>query len=493
MATVGDLLAAKGDWSSQTYDANTASSLSSGLLTWVQSTPAGTSVAWFSRSSADNVTWGSWTAVNADGTLASAANRYVQIKAKMVGVPSSSPTGPTVTSATLTFDGSPSMTALNGVTWTSGGYFTFAVLEDLCTICNGIDAPAQYDGTTLSLLGGSPPTGASYQSVHQNRLWLGHSSSNPSRVYFSDALNQGSWPALNFIDVSPQDGDEITAIMEFSSVIVVFKQHSVYVITGDSVDNFALTRIHVGVGCVAPASVTIVEMAAKQFLAWVSDVGVYFSDLNSPTLATRRLQPTWDGLNGHKLDVAAAGFFQDEFWVSLPSGQQIANDTVLMMDTLRDCWDERTSWGFSGYVVFREGGKEKFLAADASVGQVYEFSGYNDLGNLTPFEYETKALDFGSGERVKRVRRVLVQARASNAAGALSIAFRSDLGSLSSALPSQTVPNDGKVHTLIVYPAQVGVITAHALGVNIQETANGARTEIHSVAVEYAVKQARPS
>ena len=493
MANWGDFAGGRGDWTSQTYDANGASNLSSGLLTWVQSTPAGTSAAWFSRSSADNITWGAWASVNGDGTLASAANRYVQIKSQMVGVAGSSPTVPTVTSATLTFDGTPSMTALNGVTWTAGGYFTFSVLEDLCTICNGIDAPAKYDGTTLALLGGSPPTGASYQAIHQNRLWAAKSQSNPSRLYYSDPLNQSSWPALNFIDVSPDDGDQITGILEFSNVIVIWKQHSTWVVTGDSIDNFALVRIHAGVGCIAPQSITIVEMAAKQFLAWVSDVGVYFSDLNSPTLATRRLQPTWDGLNGHKLDIAAAGYFQDEFWVSVPSGQQIANDTVLMLDTLRDCWDERTNWPFSGYVVFREGGKEKYLAADANVGQIYEFSGFNDLGSLTPFQYETKSLDYGAGERVKRIRRVIIRARASNAAGALSVAFRPDLGSLSSALPAQSVPNDGEVHTIIVYPAQVGVITAHTLGINVQETANGARTEIHSIAVEYSVKQARPS
>ncbi|MDI3298383.1 MAG: hypothetical protein QJR08_04345 [Bacillota bacterium] len=480
-----------GTWTSDTINVSQATNQESGIVAPNQDTSMGGSIAWFSRSSADGTTWSAWYAVNADGSMAHPANPYVQVQAKIT-TDASRASPPVIHAVTLTWDGAPAMTALSGVTWTSGGWFRFATLNDLLIIVNGIDAPAKYDGTTLALLGGSPPSGARYAAVHQNRLWLAGSVSNPSRVWFSDPLNPESWPTLNFIDVSPDDGDQITGIIPYSNTLVVFKQRSTWAITGDSVDNFALVRVHEGIGCVAPASPVIVDLASKLYLAWVSDQGLYFSDLNQPVLATRRIQPDWLGLNMRRINTAACGFFQDALYISVPGYSAQVPDRTYVFDSLRQCFDLRPNWAISGYAIFREAGKQKIILADANVGQLYETDAATDLGAAVGFEIETKAFDFGAAERVKRIRRVLIEARANGADGQLQLQFRPDLGALSSPI-TVTVPNDGEVHTLIVYPSQVGVIQAHTLGVHIKELAAGARTEIHSIAVEYMVRQARAS
>ncbi len=69
---------ASGNWVSDTLDLTYVSSWNS--LTYSSSTPSDTSISFQTRSSADKITWGSWQNV-VSGTIASTAQRYLQLKA----------------------------------------------------------------------------------------------------------------------------------------------------------------------------------------------------------------------------------------------------------------------------------------------------------------------------------------------------------------------------------------------------------------------------
>ncbi|MDI3298271.1 MAG: hypothetical protein QJR08_03775 [Bacillota bacterium] len=474
----------RGTWTSDVIDVSTAQDPASGNLAVDADTSMGGTVSWQSRSSSDGVTWSAWTAVNADGSLASPANTRVQLRATL-SADVQQASYPLIHKATLAFDATPAMSLLAS-DFTPGGVYRGATLAGLLSICNGIDAPRTYDGTTLSAMGGNPPVFV-VAGVHKNRLWVAAGSA----LFFSDYLDVNTWPVLNYIYISKDDGDEITGLLPYADMLVVTKRHSVWAVTGDDLDNFAVVRIHSDVGCVAPDSLVVVN----NLVAFVSDSGVWFTDLNTPVLATQRLQANWDSLNHRRLDTAAAGFdaAHSMLYVALPSRSASVPDHVWAFDVLRNAWDIRPTWAVSSFATFREAGADVFLMGDSARGQVYSPDSVLDDGAAVPYAWESKPFDFGLPEWTKFLRRVIVQARADGADGQLQLAFRTDEGPLSAWL-TQTVPNDGSVKSLHFYPGQAGAqVTGRRFSVRIGEGRPGARTQVHSITFEWKPLGVRPS
>lgn len=78
-----------GQWLSPVYDL-TATPITA-TLTWTVTTPAGTSITWYARSSSNNATWGDWRAIATSGD-GIPLGRYIQVKAIMAGTVTATPT-----------------------------------------------------------------------------------------------------------------------------------------------------------------------------------------------------------------------------------------------------------------------------------------------------------------------------------------------------------------------------------------------------------------
>lgn len=72
--------------------------------------------------------------------------------------------------------------------------------------------------------------------VHKNRLYLvpGESSTtNTSRLTFSQSADFTTWPAPNFIDIQPGDGDTLNNIAVYQDNLLLFKGESTHVLAYD--------------------------------------------------------------------------------------------------------------------------------------------------------------------------------------------------------------------------------------------------------------------
>lgn len=72
--------------------------------------------------------------------------------------------------------------------------------------------------------------------VHKNRLYLcpGDSATvNESRLYFSQSADFNVWPAPNFIDVQPGDGDTLNNVAVYQDNLLLFKGESTHVLAYD--------------------------------------------------------------------------------------------------------------------------------------------------------------------------------------------------------------------------------------------------------------------
>ncbi len=82
------------------------------------------------------------------------------------------------------------------------------------------------------------------------------------RVYYSAATDFTSFPAANFFDINPGDGEGITAAAVIADTLIFFKRHSTYALFYDTDPGLGtLRRVNTQIGATGPDSVVAYENA----------------------------------------------------------------------------------------------------------------------------------------------------------------------------------------------------------------------------------------
>ena len=97
-----------------------------------------------------------------------------------------------------------------------------------------------------------------------------------SRLWFSEFNDAETWLATSYIDVAPDDGTQISAAIAFKDAIVIFKDTSVWLLTGKDPDSFSLVHLTDTYG----AQSDITSAHAPNRTVASSDRRVYFFDSN---------------------------------------------------------------------------------------------------------------------------------------------------------------------------------------------------------------------
>lgn len=111
-------------------------------------------------------------------------------------------------------------------------------------------------GAGLSFKYVNPPPVASILREHIGRMWA-NDKTNSDRVHFTTTGNPDEWLGLGdsgAMDIGVGDGDPmgVTAIFPtFQGVLFIAKLTKLYRIDGDSPDNFRVTLVSDGIGCVS--------------------------------------------------------------------------------------------------------------------------------------------------------------------------------------------------------------------------------------------------
>ena len=72
-------------------------------------------------------------------------------------------------------------------------------------------------------------------SIYKERLFIGGSTTNPNRIFFSNPADFGTWQlSVNFFDVRSGDGQNVVLVYTFQDSVIVFKNRSTYVFSYDS-------------------------------------------------------------------------------------------------------------------------------------------------------------------------------------------------------------------------------------------------------------------
>jgi hypothetical protein len=204
------------------------------------------------------------------------------------------------------------------------------------------------DGTTVTGITESVPC-ADFGLYFQNRLILKY---GDYQMLVSDILSEQCDTTLNNFIINTGGNDSIVGVLPWvQDQFLVFMTKSIYVVYVET-DNFATdsppgaqsstTVVTTEIGCLARRSI----VSAGQFVFFLSANGVH---MLTPQLDLKLLGNTlplsepiadfFDTVNYDTVQNSVATYFNNRFYIAMPTGTATRNDKILVYNTLNQNWE----------------------------------------------------------------------------------------------------------------------------------------------------------
>lgn len=234
------------------------------------------------------------------------------------------------------------------------------------------DVPIKWTGTgDAAALGGTPPVGEFCVNAN-NRLFIGGTAANPSRVYWCTLGNPEDWSGTGSgsSDVSTNDGDHVvTAKLLGTNHLVVFKQNSIHEMVINT-SPFPVFPIFRGVGAVSKRGVVDVD-GILYFIT--PEPRMKATDGSSVQVFPESFDPVWDGLNKGRLKYLEGVYDRHRRWVMwfVSDGTSTENNLCIIWDLYRKCWLRCTTGHTMNSVAIMQ---DRYLYGGGYNGKVYELN-----------------------------------------------------------------------------------------------------------------------
>ncbi len=302
--------------------------------------------------------------------------------------------------------------------------FTGCMYRDALILCNGVDGPLRYDGSTCTAISMTDPNSL-WQSakpkgafVFRNSLYYWGDTVYKSRVYKPDPYSIGgsngysnftfSTGGVEVFDVIGQ-GDLIGAQPLSDDICLLFKTDCIIRMSGSTPfagdDPIALGVGSEQVGCVATKSIQPVGgdifFLSQNGLRKISTTQRYGDiELQNPTYNI--LPSTLSALNQINKGVSACGFLPktNSLYFAFPTGSNSNNSAIVVYDVATN-----TCQPMSGVVATCFVEQEGALYFGSTDGQIYQLnSGYSYGGSAINAVWQSKFIAHGGLGVYKRYR-----------------------------------------------------------------------------------------
>ncbi len=297
-------------------------------------------------------------------------------------------------------------------------------INDKLIFCNESDKPFYLDSTHNAVaLNETLFSAAKTCGTYGSYLVVGNTTESsvafPSRVRWSDINTPDSFPALNFIDVEPDDGDKIVSIIGFEDSVYIFKKRTIYrmLITGlDGPDAFIIRPLARNIGAWAKNSVRVVPGEGLFFLAQNTVYKLSSSGADAYTGSGLipigdPIQRTFDSINRTQWGNAVAAVYPKryQYWISVATGSATSNNTILVFDYMQKAWSVYAIKANALAQAEDSNGNNLLITGDY-LGNQYKQDGTNTTDNVAGvttnigFSYTTPDLLFDSPEYTKNFK-----------------------------------------------------------------------------------------
>lgn len=306
-----------------------------------------------------------------------------------------------VVGSTMQYDNAGTWTTVG--TLTVGSYCDSTNFNDKLIFTNGSEPVKVWDGTAISDLSTSAPTGK-YITNDTVRVWIAKN----DVLYFSAFLNETDWTtAENSGSVqyyTPSAGD-ITGLARFANHICIFKKDSFAEIFGTDYFTFRLIENSNDIGCISYK--TIVEVGDTLF--WLGENDVYAYKGGKPVRIGQPIRKYLDSMNvaGDTPLNFFGGTDGIRYYLGISTGTNQFPNVLLEYDPRYGIW--RVS-SLNDNFTFSANFKNEWYTGN-STGQTYKMNqGTSDNGTAILWSISTKDFDEGIPEAEKEYYELHLQA-----------------------------------------------------------------------------------
>jgi hypothetical protein len=311
-------------------------------------------------------------------------------------------------------------------TMTSNAYINFETATDNLIICDGVLSAKIYTGSVTSII--TTPVGGIRQAVfYQNRLFIFSSTSNQSLVYYSvpnQVSGAGSGYSTQFIQCDTNDGQKITCLkrlflpgQEFNSILLVGKERSVGVITGDgtTANPFTFNKISFDTGI--PGFRGAIQYEGNIAFFTPKGVSSYITSVQNNnmlyTYISEKVRNKFLDMNQNKLDLTQAWYDWKKSRISFActeAGFTYPN-VIWHYDVRLGCWyKERWGTGYDCTASFIDINGDWYHGDSNGRLFLHDGSDKFDTAPVISF-YKTPYMDFGAPQLRKRILQAAITAR----------------------------------------------------------------------------------
>ena len=155
-------------------------------------------------------------------------------------------------------------------------------------------------GDAASYRNARPPGSPVCMELYKERLWV----SDGRSLYYSETGLPESMPAANTLEIAPDDGHEIVALLATPDRLWIFKRNSIWSVLGSDPTDFEVRLVSPRHGCSAPHTVRWIDGVVY----WYGEGDVWASDGSDPvSMGRARVRPLLEAIDpaGNEFMVAA--------------------------------------------------------------------------------------------------------------------------------------------------------------------------------------------
>ena len=270
----------------------------------------------------------------------------------------------------------------------------FAPALNVLVIEDGVNTTAPYQWTGSG--NASALTGAANAQIveyHKNHLWTGGNNTNASQIAFSALCTTSStcltsWTATDVINLETNDGQIVRGLKSGLDALYVWKDNSIWRISGDNRDNWVREQMVRDVGTLSNASIQVLNNLFV-FVTPRCDIAIYDGGLNVQIIS-KKMQGTIDGLNLDRCDEATAFVFDGDYYVSLTNSGASTHNLVIHYDTFHQAFSKFVGMNVNAATPYEIGTLQEAVAFGDYGGFVNRYpSGDSDAGSAITAFYQS--------------------------------------------------------------------------------------------------------
>lgn len=229
---------------------------------------------------------------------------------------------------------------------------------------------------------------ASINVYHKNHLVLSGNSDYPSRVWFSALDNIFSYDATDFLDVETSDGSKVRALVSAFDSLYIFKDKSIWRLSGTNKDDFVLQKMVDGIGTLSPVSPKVVNNYIY-FTTAQNDIAIYDGAYTCKFIS-EKIRNTIGGLSFTRAPYTAGSAFSTyryndfDYYCAVSTSSATNNNKVLVFDTSLAAWSKFSGMNISAMCVGDDDSGKNALYFGDNSGYIHRYPSttYQD-GNVS--------------------------------------------------------------------------------------------------------------